>query len=152
MGIKVDTRELQAFRDKLKNVASNRVPIFMSDATKHLANMLLAVVIPRTPVGNYSGGGTLRRGWSENNDVSGMSVERGGGGYSITITNPVYYASYVENGHRQKPGRYVPAIGKRLVKSWVAGKHFLRQAEEDVSGAAPAELQVLLDNFLGSVF
>ena len=24
------------------------------------------------------------------------------------------YASYVEYGHRQEPGRYVPALGKRL--------------------------------------
>ena len=43
----------------------------------------------------------------------------------------VYYAPYVELGHNQQPGRYVPAIGKRLVASHVAAKPYLRPAVED---------------------
>jgi len=35
------------------------------------------------------------------------------------------YAVYVETGHSQQPGRYVPAIGKRLVASWVEGKWYM---------------------------
>ena len=35
------------------------------------------------------------------------------------------YALYVEMGHAQQPGRYVPAIGKRLVASWVEGKWYM---------------------------
>lgn len=41
------------------------------------------------------------------------------------------YAIYVELGHHQEPGRYVPAIGKRLVASWVAPRPFLRPALEN---------------------
>ena len=40
------------------------------------------------------------------------------------------YAPYVELGHHQEPGRYVPAIGKRLVASYVSPKPFLRPAIE----------------------
>ena len=36
------------------------------------------------------------------------------------------YAPHVEYGHRQTPGRFVPAIGKRLKASYVPGQHFLR--------------------------
>lgn len=36
------------------------------------------------------------------------------------------YAPHVEFGHRQNVGQYVPAIGKRLVKSYVKGQHFLQ--------------------------
>lgn len=36
------------------------------------------------------------------------------------------YAPHVEFGHRQNVGQYVPAIGKRLVKSYVKGQHFLK--------------------------
>ena len=36
------------------------------------------------------------------------------------------YAPHVEFGHRQQPGRYVPAIGKRLKASYVEGQHFLQ--------------------------
>lgn len=36
------------------------------------------------------------------------------------------HAPHVEYGHRQTPGRYVPAIGKRLKASYVTGQHFFR--------------------------
>ena len=47
------------------------------------------------------------------------------------IGTGVYYAPYVELGHNQQPGRYVPAIGKRLVASHVAAKPYLRPALEN---------------------
>lgn len=40
------------------------------------------------------------------------------------------YAPYVEFGHAQQPGRYVPAIGKRLVRDFVPGKPFFFPAVE----------------------
>lgn len=47
------------------------------------------------------------------------------------IGTPVEYAPYVEIGHHQTPGRYVPAIGKRLVASYVPGKPYLAPAIEN---------------------
>lgn len=47
------------------------------------------------------------------------------------IGTNVTYAPAVELGHHQTPGRYVPAIGKRLKRSWVPGKAFIRPAVED---------------------
>lgn len=49
---------------------------------------------------------------------------------SVAIGTGVKYAPYVEFGHHQQPGRYVPAIKKRLLKSYVAAKPFLRPAIE----------------------
>lgn len=40
------------------------------------------------------------------------------------------HAPHVEYGHRQTPGRYVPAIGKRLKASYVPGQHFFRPCVE----------------------
>lgn len=54
-------------------------------------------------------------------DVSGG---RGRVGYTAE------HAPHVEYGHRQTPGRYVPAIGKRLKASFVAGQHFFRPCVE----------------------
>lgn len=48
-----------------------------------------------------------------------------------SIYSDVEYAPYVELGHHQEPGRYVPAIKKRLKRSWVPGKPFLRPAIEN---------------------
>lgn len=47
------------------------------------------------------------------------------------IATAVTYAPYVENGHHQTPGRYVPAIGKRLVASYVPGKPYMAPALEN---------------------
>ena len=50
---------------------------------------------------------------------------------TMAIGTDVEYGPYVELGHNQKPGRYVPAIGKRLVASHVAAKPFLKPALEN---------------------
>lgn len=42
------------------------------------------------------------------------------------------YAIYVHEGHRQEVGRYVAAIGRRLVSPYVKGNPFLRNAIDDV--------------------
>lgn len=47
------------------------------------------------------------------------------------IGTDVSYAPFVELGHNQQPGRYVPKLGKRLVASHVAGKPFLKPALEN---------------------
>lgn len=50
---------------------------------------------------------------------------------TVAIGTPVEYAPYVEFGHHQQPGRYVPAIGKRLKASYVPGKPYLVPALEE---------------------
>lgn len=47
------------------------------------------------------------------------------------IGTNIEYAPFVEFGHNQEPGRYVPAIGKRLVASHVAAKPYLVPALEE---------------------
>ena len=49
----------------------------------------------------------------------------------LLVGTNVEYAPYVELGHHQTPGRFVPKIKKRLKKSWVNGKPFLRPAFEN---------------------
>ena len=51
--------------------------------------------------------------------------------YTMAVGTDVEYAPYVELGHNQQPGRYVPAIKKRLVASHVAAKPYLRPAVEN---------------------
>lgn len=151
ISVSVDVSELEAWQQRIATLADAQKDQFFRHATAELANRLLALVIPRTP----SVTGNLRRGWLQTgggSTVSLASIQRTSDGYSITITNPVYYASYVEEGHRQEPGRYVPALGKRLVASWVEGQHFLKISEQELENAAPGILQGLLDNFLRTVF
>lgn len=78
------------------------------------AEILVGNVKENTPVQS----GHLRNNWKRTRAVQGK----------VTVYNNVEYAAHVEYGHRQTPGRYVPAIGKRLKKDFVPGKKMLHRA------------------------
>lgn len=164
--VRVDLKGLEEFRDKVQKAAEETAQrAFMESCAKELAARLLTKVIKRTPVGDYSDtydveddgqqkflvmsdkqGGTLRRSWTAG------AIEKAGDTYTIKVTNDQLYASYVEFGHRQKPGRYVPAIGKRLKSSWVPGQFMLTISEKEIREAAPGILEKKLNHWLGEVF
>ena len=202
MGVNVDTSEWEEFSKKIATLKDKQAHLFYIQAAKLMAAALLALVIPRTPVGkgtyemvprmdkdgnpevykrNYKGnlkgaikmkrqtvtqGGTLRRGWTSKTEAEAktgtvgsaeghamtLDVNKVGTLYQIEVINPVSYASYVEYGHRQTPGRYVPAIGKRLKANWVEGRFFLTVSEETLKTAAPALLEKELETILKGVF
>lgn len=155
-----DYRQLQKIRDNLDRLERMDMNKFCQDVSKELAARLLALVIPRTPVGSYpksSGkkGGTLRRGWTartaeEAADSSSMDakayaaalpVSRQGRNFYVQVINPVEYASYVEFGHRTRGG-----------KGWVNGQYFLTLSEHDLEWLTPALIERKLDALLREVF
>ena len=77
-------------------------------------------------------------------------------GNSVSITPTVPYAIYVNEGTRPSPGRYVPAIGKRLVNPTlpsfgmhpgVMGQHFVERAGD----ASQARITELFTRILGGL-
>lgn len=100
-------------------------------------------------------GGTLRRGWTGGAKVDGaayaqsLPIKRVGNDYVIDIINHTEYASYVEYGHRQTPGRYVPALGKSLKAGWVQGRFMLTISVDELQSAAPKILEKKLAKWLG---
>ena len=164
-------RELEQLAKNLERVEKEKDKLFQSVA-KELAARLLALLVKNTqpgiyPAGSGMVGGTLRRGWTSRTqeeafnkrksapgakDIQGilntMQINCKGGVYTIEIINPVEYASYVENGHRQTLGRYVPAIGKRLKTSWVKGKFMMKESVEDLQKIAPKVLEKKIERFL----
>ena len=199
-----DIDKLQGLFDRMEKLANLDIDQFCIDASREMAARLLALVIPRTPVGrkptlkrlggegasktvkvkgtsgrshtmlsregailaeHWEGyiGGTLRRGWTAKSEAeaqqggsgvspsayaSSMPVTKTNGVYQITVINPINYTSYVEYGHRQTPGRYVPAIGKRLKRGWVPGQYMLTISERQLSEIAPAILERKLNMLL----
>lgn len=91
-------------------------------------------------------GGTLRRGWTVGN------IQKIGDSYQVEVINPTEYASYVEYGHRQTPGRYIPALGKRAKKAWVPGKFMLTISEKEINDIAPKLIEKKLEAKLREVF
>lgn len=157
----VDYRQLQKLRDNLQKLQDMDLDKFCEDVSKELAARLLALVIPRTPVGQYpksSGkkGGTLRRGWTSKTQADAASrggsndakayaealpVRKSGNAYTIEVINPVEYASYVEFGHRTRGG-----------DGWVPGQYFLTLSEQDLERLAPGVIERKLEALLREVF
>lgn len=138
---------LKKFRDELNKLQDPDK--FVEACAKELAARLLAMVVKRTPVGEYpksSGkkGGTLRRGWtgekrsSAQNYADSLTVHHFGDTYVIEIVNPVEYASYVEYGHRTANH-----------KGWVKGKFMMTISEQELEKIAPNVLENKIKKYLG---
>lgn len=159
-----DAKGLEKLGKDLQKL-QNSVPNTLEKCTKDLAGRLFAMTVKRTPVGDYEDtyeleddgenkflvmsskkGGTLRRGWIVRGPYSF------GGSYVCELINPVEYAPYVEYGHRQTPGRYVPAIDRTLVRNWVPGYFMLTKSLNDLKKVAPNVIQKNIDDMMKEVF
>lgn len=149
-----DFSELRKYADKLEKLTDADINDLCVKCSKELAARLLALVIPRTVVGDYPAGsgkvgGTLRRGWTSKTHaeaasgkgkngkpikeyVSSLPVRKVGNYYIIQIINPVEYSPYVEFGHRTRSG------------GWVDGKYMLTISEERLKQIAPRVLEKML--------
>lgn len=174
MGKSFDTAGFKKLLSQLEKT-KGEVEAFKEDCANELAQGLITKVKRRTPVGDYTQevkivakrdskkhkkgdvytkrinpggkvGGTLRKSWTL------APISKTGCITSIEVINPVEYASYVEYGHVQTPGRFVPAIGKKLKKGFVQGKFMLKKSVEEVEAAAPKIIQKKMDKWLGGNF
>ena len=91
-------------------------------------------------------GANLRRNWTIG------EVFKNGNMYSVEVINSSFYASYVEYGHRQTPGRFVAVLGKKLKRAWVPGRFMLTISENEIKENMDAILEKKLDNILKKVF
>lgn len=158
----IDLSQLKGF-SRAMVAARQNVDTLMLDCANALAAEVLAEVKKNTPIGkkqtekrkvvNKKGeevereyvvhkGGTLQRGWRA------KGAKKVGSIYRAEVYNTVKYAPYVEDGHQQTPGRFVPALGKRLKKSWVPGKHMLLRARMAVQKRAEKICNDRLHEFL----
>lgn len=166
---KFTVKGLDELQKKLKKLEEHSDE-FMGACIKELAARLYAMVVKETPVGDYDiyvevtakrdsknhkkgdtymkakstgkMGGTLRRGW-----MVGPIIKEGNT-IKVEIFNPVEYASYVEYGHRQEPGRYVPALGKQLKQGWVFGKFMLHNSKEELDKITPRVIENKLRKYM----
>ncbi len=157
---KCDFRQLKNLQKNLDKLQKGDTEKFTEECAKELAARLLAKVIRRTPVGQYDKstgkkGGTLRRGWTASTEAEAQSggsknakdyaqslqITKVGNVYQIEIVNPVFYASYVEYGHRTADH-----------KGWVQGRFMLTISEQELDSQAPNILKKKLIKYLGECF
>ncbi len=116
-----DYSEFTKFNRQFESVVSG-YPDFIKQFLTEVGIEWLNKTVLRTPVKT----GQLRESWEL------LDAYKDGNTYCITLYNPVEYASWVEYGHSQQPGRYVPAIGKRLVRDFVPGIFMVKLSKEEV--------------------
>ena len=139
MKLNIDVSEFKRFFEKnAKNLKENYDKA-IDDSLSELGGRLLNKVIRKTPVGKsikdkinnkiqtiYTGG-NLRRSWYLSKLIKTDDKR------FITLYNIARYAVYVEYGHRQTPGRFVPAIGKKLKASWVKGRFMMTNSVTEIN-------------------
>lgn len=145
------TIDLSGFDELLKKTQElqNNVSSLNKTITDDLAQHYLAEAIANTPVGETktspdgkyrSVSEHMRRSW-EAERINDSTVK---------VLNTASYASYVNDGHRQQPGRFIPVLGKRLTKSFVKGLHMQEKAEAATRKASDKIMKNALDDYLST--
>ena len=145
------TIDLSGFEELLRKTQElqNNVSSLNQTITDNLAQHYLAEAIANTPVGETktspdgkyrSVSEHMRRSWEAEriNDTT------------VKVQNTASYASYVNDGHRQRPGRFIPVLGKRLTKSFVKGLHIQEKAEAATRRASDKIMKNALDDYLST--
>ena len=139
MTIKINTKGLDGLLDKVSTL-SPEIDGAVSRAMTDEGLSWRDDVRDNTPVDT----GDLRRSW----ELTGP--DKKGNKFEMDLNNPLEYAKYVELGHRQEPGRYVPAIGKRLKADFVKGHYMLRDGtrrlEESLKPAVQKEVRKAIES------
>lgn len=169
-----DLKKLQKQLEKVQQAGG--ADVLMEACAKELAARLLAKVVKRTPVGDYSGdsytcasgeqhkghkvpgkvGGTLRRGWtsmtqeeSENGKGSPKKAEiiAYSNGLGVSHSGGMYRIEIVN------PVEYASYVefGHRTAshKGWVPGHFMLTISEQELQQIAPKVLETKIKKFLG---
>lgn len=130
-----DFHELFDFRDALMDTAMFNE--YCEKITKEIVAVLHKALINNTPVDF----GTLQAFWQTDENYAYL-VERKNGGFEVTLINKAKYATWVNDGHKQRPGRFIPGYwvgnhfrydpnadgGMQLKKSWVDGRFFVENS------------------------
>lgn len=144
MKIEWELNDLFNFGNKLAD--TSRYEREMRSTIKEVAHELLRKIKQYTPIGDSW---QLINGW-DNND---LAVRKIPSGFEILLINRTLYARWVNDGHKQRPGRFIPGhiIGNRfyydptaddgmiLKRPFVKGRLFVEKGILDVSNNATLE-------------
>lgn len=116
---KIDTKDIKKLSKKLKNI-DKELDIIYIDYLNRVGDVVMAFVKENTSVVT----GHLRNSWLM------VPAKKDGRAYTLTIGNPVEYASYYEYGHRINGG-----------KGWVEGRFVLKRGNEEAIEKSEKELK-----------
>ena len=143
MKVEWDLSELIRFGDNLSNADIDNT---LRRITKDIAKALLKRIKGFTPVQDYD----LLNAWGDNK----ILVTETDSGYQVILVNKMEYATWVNDGHAQRPGRFIPgywtgvtrfvydrnaSCGMVLKKSWVKGVFFVEKGIASIKSVSEIE-------------
>lgn len=141
--IDVDMSALEELQNRLGEAIMNEeIRILAEKILQEIGNRLLAATKEKTPVDT----GELRRNWF----LSDLKWD--GDNLELELYNNVKYATHVEYGHAQEVGRFVPALGKRLVVPLVPGFFMMTRSEKELERIVPELVKRRIEEYLREVF
>lgn len=148
MKVDFDFSELNEFAESLNDHA--HVASVLGRIAQKIARALVKRMNAVTPVLDYE----LIYGWDKNKFLVTQTVN----GCEVLLVNHVDYALYVNDGHSQRPGRFIPGYwagvrrfvyvpghpeGMILKKSWVKGKFFVERGITTLKSSKEIEAIVM---------
>lgn len=147
MKLKWDIKELTNFGNKITN--PDRLAVYLSKATQDIAKKLHKMLITETPV-DY---GNLQAAWKTKDNYSYVCIGKGNV-YEVVLLNRSIYATWVNDGHKQRPGRFIPGYwegthfrydpsasgGMVLKKAWVQGRFFVERSVLKTENSSDIEI------------
>lgn len=174
--IDFDFKGLENFKDQMEELSKPKHLIPLVDQTVNdMAGVYIREAKQNTPVGprqiqmlvghakgkpryktHYINTERMKQSWG-----MGTPTHKGNLNVSIEVFNTASYASYVNDGHRQKVGQWLPwlgvdekgiAHGARLKKSWVDGLFIAEHSEEVLEKNATKIMNRAIRKYMSKVF
>lgn len=166
MGVEFDLKEFAAFNSSLVKLSqSGNLQKFNKQVLKELSGVYVREAKLNTPVGKrsvkfmqngkvetkYFDSEHTRQSWS----VGRYRLDDRTG--RIRVFNTSSYASFLNDGHRQEVGRFLPWLGQskggvmqggKLKKPWVDGAYMHEKAEKVVSKNAKRIVEITLKKWI----
>ena len=159
----IDVSELENFARNCEAAAADLKPYagkVLEEAGEEFLNIVQSYI---ESLGNVDTGKLLA---SFTKGASGNIWELNLGGLTLTIGTNVEYAKWVNDGHRQKPGRFVPGYwegnhfryspgaksGMVLKASFVAGSHYFDRSVQVLERMFPEMVDKAFEQFFQLYF
>ena len=154
MKLKWDIKELVDFGNRLGDV--DKFDDRMKDAVREISKKLHTMLIRNTPVDF----GTLQTFWRTDENYA-YTVDQTSNGFMVTLYNRAQYATWVNDGHRQRPGRFIPGYwegnhfrydptadgGMVLKRSWVQSRFFVEKSIVETEFTMEKYIEKQLNNW-----
>ena len=139
----MDVRELEEFARKAEAAAQDIKP-YAAKTLEQIGDEFLKMVQSNIQAAGNVDFGKLLGSFSKGGNGNIFRLDTGS--LTLTIGTSIYYAKWVNKGHKQQPGRFVPGVwegkhfryipgaktGMVLKASFVKGSHFFDKAEENI--------------------